>query len=77
MAERTHYSVGAYSEEQIGAVTLQALAKKVGFMTYDPGEYQLPDGTKLLVPQGKTAVVLLTSDLGIVSGFWDGFVLEN
>lgn len=79
METKNRYSVGSYSQNEIGRVLAHARAKKVGFTTVaGPREdFQFEDGTTISVAEGMTAVVLITSDLDVVGSFWDGFVFPD
>lgn len=72
---RTHYSVGSYSRDEIGAVMRHARDKDIGYkLIQGPVEkFPLPDGSDVSVSRDKTAVVLITEDRNKVTHFWDGF----
>jgi len=73
--ERTRFSVGSYARAELGAVTSHALSKGIGYETVQgPREnFPLADGSKISVPEGQTAVVLIANGPETVSRFWDDF----
>ena len=75
MKERTHFSVGSYSQLEIDIVLAHAKGKGIGCKTIKgPIEnLQLADGSSVSVPAEKTAVVLISNDPSVVLRFWNGF----
>ena len=73
--ERTHYNIGSYPPAEIGRVLDRVRLKGLGYQTIGgPREnFQLPDGSRVSIPEGHTGVVIITNDLGAIGRFWDGF----
>ncbi len=76
MSEKTHYSVGSYKPDALGAVEAHARNKGIPYKTVSgPFDRKLEDGTKLTVAEGMIAIVLITKDIKVVNNFWDDFVV--